>query len=128
MPIEARRTALCQKTAATLGGSQIQYLVDRRLREYSKEELGQFQVITDVIGGFSYTDTLSVYMEKVLSLLAVNGTFYGVLQDVQWEDGMNQPFYKGSPFTTEIKNADGSDMKVCAWLKRISCAEVTCES
>ena len=34
----------------------------------------------------------------------------------------------GSPFLTEISKADGSELKVCAWLKRISCVEVTCES
>ena len=128
MSIEDRRTPLWYKTAGSLAENQIRYLVDKRLREYSTQELGQFQVITDVIGGFSYTDTLSIFMEKVLSLLAVNGSFYTVLQDVQWEDGTNQPYYKGASFLTEIKNADGSEMKMCAWLKRISCVEVTCES
>jgi hypothetical protein len=64
----------------------------------------------------------------VLGFLDVNGTFYGILQDVQWEDGTNKPYYKGSPFLTEIKNADGSELKVCSWLKSIGCAEVTCES
>jgi hypothetical protein len=128
MSIEDRRTPLWHKTAGTLGADQLQYLMDKRLREYSKEEIGQFQLITDVIGGFSYTDTLSVFMEKVLSLLAVNGTFFTVLQDVQRDDGASEPFYKGSPFTTELRVADGSEMKVCAWLKRISCVEVTCES
>ena len=30
-------------------------------------------------------------------------------------------------FLTELVGADGSEMKVCSWLKRISCVEVTCE-
>ena len=38
----------------------------KRLREYSPEEIGQFQVITDVMGGFSYTQDLSLFMEKTL--------------------------------------------------------------
>ncbi len=128
MSIEDRRTPLWKQTASSLGENQIQYLSNRRLREYSSEELGKFQVITDVIGGFSYTDNLSLFMEKVLGILDVNGSFYTVLQDVQWEDGKNRPHYKGAPFLTELTNADGSELKVCAWLKRIACAEVTCES
>jgi len=127
MSIEDRRTSLWQQAAASLGLNQIQYLFGRRLREYSLEELGRFQVITDVMGGFSYTENLSLFMEKVLALLELNGSFFTVLQDVQREDGSNRPFYGGSPFLTEIADADGSEMKVCTWLKRIACAEVTCE-
>jgi predicted heme/steroid binding protein len=126
--IEDRTTPLWHQTAASLGANQIQYRSGRRLREYSLEELGRFQVITDVIGGFSYTENLSRFMENVLGFLELNGTFYTVLQDVHWEDGKNRPFYEGSPFLTEIVNADGSEVKVCTWLKRIACAEVTCES
>jgi len=126
--IEDRRTPLWRSTAENLEENQIQYLYDKRLGEYSLEELGRFQVITDVIGGFSYTDNLSRFMEKVLSFLDVNGSFFTVLQDVQQEAGTNHPFYPGSPFLTEIKNPDGSEMKICTWLKRITCAEVACES
>jgi hypothetical protein len=127
MSIEDRRTSLWQQTAASLGLNQIQYLFGKRLREYSSEELGRFQIITDVMGGFSYTENLSVFMEKVLGLLELNGSFFTVLQDVHREEGTNRPFYGGSPFLTEITNADGSEMKVCTWLKRIACVEVTCE-
>jgi len=126
MSIEDRRTPLWQQTAATLGNNQIQYLSGRRLREYSSEELGRFRLITDVLGGFSYTENLSLFMEKVLGLLEVNGNFFTVLQDVHRQDGTNRPFYEGSPFLTEIANTDGSEMKVCAWLKRIACTEVIC--
>lgn len=125
--IEDRRTPDWQQNAASLGASKIQYLFNRRLREYSFEELGQFQVITDVIGGFSYTGNLSQFMENVLGFLELNGSFYTVLQDVHSEEGTNQPFYAKSPFLTEIVKADGSEVKVCSWLKRITCVEVTCE-
>ena len=91
------------------------------------KELGQFQLISDVIGGFSYTTTLSMFIERVLSLLEVNGNFYTVLQDVHAEDGSNKPYYEGSGFLTEIARADGSELKVCPWLKSITCVEVTCE-
>lgn len=128
MSIEDRRTVRWRHTASSLERNQIRYLRDRTLREYSVEELGQFQLITDVIGGFSYTPNLSLFMERVLAVLALNGSFFTILQDVHREDGTNQPFYKGSPFLTEIANADGSELKVCAWLKRIACAEVTCEA
>jgi SAM-dependent methyltransferase len=125
--IEDRRTPAWQLTAASLGTNQIQYLFSRRLREYALEELGQFQVITDVIGGFSYTSNLSVFMEQVLGLLSLNGNFFTVLPDVHAEDGSNKPYYAGSPFLTEIANTDGSEVKICSWLKRITCVEVICE-
>jgi SAM-dependent methyltransferase len=125
--IEDRRTAAWHKTAASLGGNQLQYLFNKRLREYSLEELGQFQLITDVIGGFSYVENLSLFMEKVLGFLGMNGSFYTVLQDVHSEAGTNKPYYAGAPYLTEIANADGSAVKVCSWLKSITCVEVTCE-
>jgi hypothetical protein len=81
-----------------------------------------------MIGGFSYTDNLSRFMEIVMGLLEVNGSFFTVLQDVQKEDGTNRPFYDGAPFLTEIVKSDGSEMKVCSWLRQITCARVTCES
>ena len=127
MSIEDRRTPRWHEAAASLGEKQIQYLFGRRMREYSAEELGRFQLITDVLGGFSYTRYLSLFMVKALGVLAVNGSFYTLLQDVHSENGTNRPFYSGSPFLTEIVNSDGSEMKVCSWLKSISCAEVTCE-
>ena len=60
MSIEDRRTADWQLSAASLG-NQLQYLFDRRLRDYKLEELGQFQIITDVIGGFWYTTDLTCF-------------------------------------------------------------------
>jgi SAM-dependent methyltransferase len=126
--IEDRRTPLWQRIAARLEPDQIRYLSGKRFRDYSSDELGEFDVITDVMGGFSYTDNVSVFMEKVLGLLELNGSFFTVLQDVHWEDGKNRPFYVGSPFLTEITKPDGSELKVCTWLKRIACVEVTCES
>jgi SAM-dependent methyltransferase len=127
MSIEDRRSALWQRTTSTLPFNQIQYFAGKRLREYSSAELGHFQLITDMLGGFSYTNDLALYMEKVLDLLAVNGSFFTVLQDVHREDGSNAPYYAGSPFLTEIADADGAELKVCSWLKRIACVEVVCE-
>lgn len=127
MSIEDRRTPEWQARATSLGNNQLQYLFDRRLRDYSAGEIGQFQVITDVIGGFSYTTDLTLYMQKVLGLLAVGGNFFSVLQDVHSEEGTNQPYYDKSPYLTEIKTAQGEEVKICAWLKSIGCVEVTCE-
>ena len=126
--IEDRRTPLWQQTAARVGDTQIRYLFGKRFGSYSSDELGRFQLITDVMGGFSYTDNISRFMERVLGVLAPNGTFFTVLQDIRREDGSNAPFYAGAPFLTEIVNSDGSEMKVCSWLKRITCVQVTCES
>jgi len=68
MSIEDRRTPQWRQKAESLGPDRIRYLVGRRLREYSPEELGKFRVITDVAGGFSYTTNLSVFMESVLGV------------------------------------------------------------
>lgn len=125
--IEDRRTSDWSQTAASLEANQIQYFFGKRLREYSLEQLGQFQLITDLLGGFSYTESISLFMENVLGFLAVNGSFYTILQDVHSEIGTNRPYYPDARFLTEIANADGSEVKVCSWLKRISCVEVTCE-
>ena len=125
--IEDRRTIHWHQTAASLESKQIQYLYGRRLREYSSEELGQFQLITDVLGGFSYTRYLSLFMEKALGLLELNGNFYTLLQDVHAEDGSNRPHYADSPFLTEIANTDSSEVRLCSWLKNITCVQVTCE-
>lgn len=126
MSIEDRRTPRWHKSAETLDAGQIQYVFGKSLRQYSAAELGNFQLITDVIGGFSYTENLALFMEKVLSLLTVNGYFYTLAQDVRAEDGHNKPYYADEPFLTQIKNAAGSDIGICAWLKSISCVEVSC--
>ena len=128
MSIEDRRTPRWYETAASLEANQIQYWHGRRLREYSLEEAGQFQLITDVLGGFSYTRDLSLFMEKVLSFLEVNGKFYTNLLDVLPEKGKDRASYPDTLFLTEITNPDGSDVRVCSWLKSIACVEVTCES
>jgi hypothetical protein len=125
--IEDRRTALWDQAAANLAPGQMRYLAGRRLREYAPGELGQFQLITDVIGGFSYSTSLSLFVEKVLGLLELNGNFFTVLQDVHAQDGANKPYYEGARYLTEITQADGSEVRVCSWLKRIACAEVVCE-
>jgi len=127
MSIEDRRTPRWQQDAASLGAGKINYLFNRRLREYSLDELGQFQVITDVIGGFSYTEDLSLFVEKVLGLLDLYGSFFTLLQDVRSEYGTNRPHYAGAPFLTEIADAEGSEVRVCTWLKSITCVQVSCE-
>ena len=127
MSIEDRRTPKWRQKASSLEANQMQYVFDKPLRSYSREELGRFQIITDVIGGFSYTENLSLFMEKVLGFLELNGSFYTVLQDVNSERGRHGPFYEGSPYLTEIKHSDSSELRVCAWLKSISCVQVTCE-
>lgn len=127
MSIEDRRTSRWHQVAAGVEASRLRYVHNRRLRDYSVEELGRFQIITDVIGGFSYTEDLSEFVEKVLGFLDLNGSFYTVLQDVRSEIETRQPHYAGSPYLTEITNTDGSAGRVCAWLKSISCVVATCE-
>ena len=91
MSIEDRRTDTWQQQAASLGDDRLRYLSGKRLRDYSPEELGKFQIITDVYGGFSYTEDLSQFVEKVLSLLEIGGVFYTMVQSVHLEDGKDKP-------------------------------------
>ena len=127
MSIEDRRTPVWRKRAESVGTERMRYVFGKRLREYTIPELGRFRIITDVIGGFSYTDDLSAFMNTVLGLLEMNGSFYTVLQDVHEAGGSNQPHYPKAPFLTEIVKSDGEKMKACAWLQSISCVKVTCE-
>jgi len=125
MSIEDRRTDKWQQQAASLGAEHIRYLSGKRLRQYSREELGKFQIITDVYGGFSYTEDLSLFLEKVLSFLDVGGGFYTMVQRVHLEDGKDKP---STWYQTELVDAAGRDVKVCSWLKKTTCVKVACES
>ena len=122
MSIEDRRTDKWQQLAASLG-ERIRYLTGKSLRHYSVEELGKFQIITDVFGGFTYTADLSQFVEKVLSLLEVGGGFYTLVPGVHLEDGKDK---LGIFYLTELENAVGRPEKVCSWLKKTSCVQVTC--
>lgn len=127
MSIEDRRTSEWHEAARSMDAEQLRYLFGRSLSQYTNEELGRFRMITDVLGGFSYTDNLARFTAKALALLEVKGVFYTVLQDVHEERGSNKPFYPDAPFLTEITDTDGSALKVCSWLKRIGCVQVSCE-
>ena len=124
--IEDRRTSEWHQTAATLEPDKIRYYFGKTLGEYSIDELGKFDLATDVYGGFSYTTRLSRFMEKALSLLEVNGVFYTLLIDVHPETWPDRPARPHTGFQTSIVNPDGSELKVCSWLKRIACVEVQC--
>ena len=122
--IEDRRTDAWHQLAASLG-ERMRYVSGGPLRNYSLEELGKFQIITDVYGGFSYTDDLTRFMEKVLSLLEVGGGFYTIVQHVHLEAVKDNP---ASWYQTELVDAAGGGEKVCSWLKKIACVTVGCES
>jgi hypothetical protein len=123
--IEDRRTDDWKQQTAGLGDDRIRYLFGKRLRQYSPEELGKFQIITDVYGGFTYTETLSQFVDKVLSFLEVGGSFYTLATGVHLEDGKDK---LGSLYLTELEDAFGRPVKMCSWLRKISCVQVTCES
>ena len=125
MSIEDRRTDKWRQQAAIFGSDRLRYLSGKRLRYYSREELGTFQIITDVYGGFSYTENLSVFMEKVLSLLETGGVFYTMVQGVHLENGKDNP---KSWYLTELVDAAGRDVNVCSWLKQTTCVKVGCDS
>jgi hypothetical protein len=123
--IEDRRTEKWKQQAASLGDERIRYLSGKRLSQYSVEELGTFRIITDVFGGFTYTDNLSRFVASALNLLDVGGAFYTVLSSVHLEDGRNK---LGTWYRTELVDATSRPITVCSWLKRTTCAKVTCES
>jgi SAM-dependent methyltransferase len=125
MSIEDRRTDSWRRQAAIFGADRLRYLSGKRLRDYSGEELGKFQIITDVYGGFSYTEDLSEFLDKVLRLLEVGGSFYTLATGVHLEDGKDK---HGTLYLTELEDAFGRGVKVCSWLKKISCVQVSCES
>jgi hypothetical protein len=127
MSIEDRRTPRWHETAKGLEPNQLTYWSGRRMREYSPEELGRFQLITDLTGGFSYARQLSVFMERTLGALEVNGNLYTLLLDVLPEKAAGASAYPDSLFLTEIQDAAGADLRVCTWLRSISCVEVACE-
>ena len=123
--IEDRRTDKWKQQAASLGDDRIRYLSGKRLSQYSPEELGKFQIITDVYGGFTYTENLSRFIEKALSLLEIGGAVYTVLPAVHLEDGADK---LGAWYKTELVDAASRPVKVCSWLKQTSCTKITCES
>jgi SAM-dependent methyltransferase len=123
--IEDRRTDNWKQQVARLSDDRIRYLHGKRLRQYSPEELGKFQIITDVYGGFTYTEDLSQFVDKVLRLLEVGGSFYTLATGVHLEDGTDK---LGTLYLTELEDPFGREVKMCSWLKKISCLQVTCES
>jgi len=123
--IEDRRTDKWKQQAASLGDDRIRYLSGRRLSQYAPEELGKFKIITDVYGGFTYTENLSRFIEQALSLLEIGGAVYTVLPAVHLEDGADK---LGAWYKTELVDAASRPVKVCSWLKQTTCAKITCES
>jgi hypothetical protein len=113
------------KANKVCGDDRIRYLFGKRLRQYSPEELGKFQIITDVYGGFTYTEDLSQFVDKVLRLLEVGGSFYTLATGVHLEDGKDK---LGTLYLTELEDAFGRQVKMCSWLKKMTCVQVTCES
>ncbi|HEY7164858.1 MAG TPA: hypothetical protein VIB79_09880 [Candidatus Binatia bacterium] len=125
LSIEDRRTDKWQQQATSLGEEHMRYLAGKRLRQYSREELGKFQIITDVYGGFSYTEDLALFVDQVMSLLDVGGVFYTLVQGVHLENAKEKP---NSWYQTVLVDAAGRDVKVCSWLKETSCVKVECDS
>ena len=125
MSIEDRRTDQWRERAASVGDDRIRYLSGRRLRQYSPEELGNFQIITDVFGGFSYTENLSGFVQQVLRMLETGGVFYTLMSGVHLSEGKEK---LGILYLTELEDAIGRPVKLCSWLKKTTCAQVTCES
>src|SRR5262245_37753229 len=104
--IEDRRSDQWRQRAASLGEDRIRYLFGKRMRDYSREDIGTFRLITDVYGGFTYTDDLSLFMHRVLEVLETSGDFYTLLHTVRLEDGKDEP---QAPSVTDGWDAAGPE-------------------
>lgn len=124
MSIEDRRTDAWHRLAANLG-ERIRYVSGKPLHQFSIEELGKYQLITDVYGGFSYTEDLSRLIDRVMNLLEVGGRFYSLLQYVYLDTAKE---IDDAGYQTEFVDAAGHATKLCSWLKRTRCAQIICAS
>jgi hypothetical protein len=61
----------------------------------------------------------------VLSLLEIGGAFYTLMPGVYLENGKDR---LGFLYLTELEDAAGRRERVCSWLKKTACVQVTCES
>jgi hypothetical protein len=66
-------------------------------------------------------------VEIVFDILELRGNFYTLLLDVRPETEPDPALYKDLLLLTEIENPDGSNVRICSWLKSIACVKVTCE-
>ena len=126
LSIEDRRTARWPATASLLKTGQIQYLSGKRLREYPNGTLGRYNLITDVVGAFSYTRDLTLYMQIALNALEADGNLFTLLTDARPSVAKRRPFFETDTYLTEIIRPDGRSENVCNWLRQISCIEVIC--
>ena len=59
-------------------------------------------------------------------MLETGGVFYSLVSGVYLEDGKDKLL--GTWYLTELENSIGRPEKVCSWLKKTGCVQVTCES
>jgi SAM-dependent methyltransferase len=88
-------------------GERFVFYKDKKFEDesYSVQTLGQFAVITDVYGAFSYSDKLSLVMQKIGDLLTEKGEFFSVAEDRKYK----------------IVDPSGHEYKIEDWLNAITC-------
>ena len=91
------------------GAGNLNELVGRYVEDIPDEELGKFNIITDVFGAVSYSERLDVVLNKYLRLLTEGGTLY--VHTVS--------------FHTQIIRKDGSKIAMFEWLQAIPGLRVT---
>lgn len=75
---------------------------------YSPETLGHFDIVTDVYGAFSYSNTVDVVLQKIGDLLKVGGHFFTV--------------YKADTFF--IYDSKGNNIPINQWINSGSCLAI----
>jgi hypothetical protein len=79
--VEDRRLPLLDRMIRERGADRVNYLAGKKLEQYDKSELGEFDLISDVYGAFSYAQQLDDVVEKVGELLKVGGSYYTLSQN-----------------------------------------------
>lgn len=60
---------------------RLKYLTGKFIEEYSVDELGRFDFVTDVYGALSYAPQIDVIMQKIGDLMQVGAIFFGNLKE-----------------------------------------------
>ena len=94
--IEDRRTEAWYQKAATLKANQMRYLFGKHLRDYTPGELGQFQVISDVLGGFSYSTDITLFFYGTAGCAGGRRQEQTILRGRVVPDRIDKPRRRGS--------------------------------
>lgn len=110
------------KAALNKRNPRFRYLMGKYIEKYSVEELGgQFQLITDVYGAFSYSPHVDETLRAIGDLMAVGGRFYTILNV---GDGKSVHRETEPLATLAIQDSRGRNVPLLDWIHRFQCLEL----